>query len=246
MFNGSGKRNEGKWGWASYDIDEYYGDNRKGNEDNIIEKNDWTTDNEQAEKDAENDAENLKIIYTRISDKGRGSKVDQYVDNGDGGHSHAHWNNEEDFKNGDDPTWERAESNDRKNPSDSNIKNDSGCYLTTACMHHYKYNFDDKCSELEVLRWFRDNYCTKEEVEHYYKVAPKIVSHINSRNNSDEFYEYIYNALILRSIMAIGNNDFDLAHKIYTKHVQALESALHIYGEDDKEMQSDEEAEFSK
>lgn len=220
------------------------GKNDKNNEKRGGNNRDWgyasyVLDDEEA-------GEEPKLIYTSIEKSG---KVNQYGDNGDGKHSHAEWNSKEDFDAGEAPDWERRDSGTKNNPDDNEINDmakDGSCYLTTACMHHYKYNFDDKCSELEVLRWFRDNYCTKEEVEHYYKVAPKIVSHINSRNNSDEFYEYIYNALILRSIMAIGNNDFDLAHKIYTKHVQALESALHIYGEDDKEMQSDEEAEFSK
>lgn len=50
-----------------------------------------------------------------------------------------------------------------------------GCYLTSACMKHFQKNFDDNCYELTVLRWFRDNFVSKEDIEHYYNVAPIIV-----------------------------------------------------------------------
>ena len=49
------------------------------------------------------------------------------------------------------------------------------CYLTTACMKHFNVEFDDNCYELQVLRWFRDNFVSIEDVNHYYKTAPAIV-----------------------------------------------------------------------
>ena len=39
---------------------------------------------------------------------------------------------------------------------------DVGCYLTTACMRHYNENFNDNCEELSILRWFRDNFVSKD------------------------------------------------------------------------------------
>lgn len=42
---------------------------------------------------------------------------------------------------------------------------DIKCYLTTACMRHFKENFDDNCYELQVLRWFRDNFISERNKE---------------------------------------------------------------------------------
>ena len=65
-----------------------------------------------------------------------------------------------------------------KTPNEKRTETDIKCYLTTACMMHYLDNFDDNCYELRVLRWFRDNYVSKEDIETYYKVAPIIVEGI--------------------------------------------------------------------
>ena len=56
---------------------------------------------------------------------------------------------------------------------------DTKCYLTSACMKYFQEKFDDNCYELTVLRWFRDNFVPKEDIEHYYEVAPIIVEAIN-------------------------------------------------------------------
>jgi len=57
----------------------------------------------------------------------------------------------------------------------SKSSTDTSCYLTTACMKHFLDDFDDNCYELTVFRWFRDNFVSKEDIEHYYNIAPKIV-----------------------------------------------------------------------
>ena len=213
------KRN--RWGYGSYDVGE---DNYDINE----EKTDWSKENEENDL-ADGDDSNLRLIYTRITTKGDKSRVDQFADNGDGGHSHYQWKSEEDFHAGNKPDWGREESNDRGNPKPGEIDDESGgCYLTTACMHHHKYNFDDNCAELQVLRWFRDNYCSKEDIDHYYEVAPKIVKFIDSRTNKEDFYEHIYNAVILESIMAIGSEKYDTAYQIYKSNVEALETVSGI------------------
>ena len=46
-------------------------------------------------------------------------------------------------------------------------------------MKYFQENFDDNCYELTVLRWFRDNFVSKEDKEHYYEIAPIIVETIN-------------------------------------------------------------------
>lgn len=56
---------------------------------------------------------------------------------------------------------------------------DVKCYLTSACMKYLQGNFDDNCYELAVLRWFRDIFVSKEDIEHYYEVVPIIVETIN-------------------------------------------------------------------
>lgn len=38
------------------------------------------------------------------------------------------------------------------------------CYLTTACIKHFKENFDDNCFELAILRWFRDNFVSQDDI----------------------------------------------------------------------------------
>ena len=44
---------------------------------------------------------------------------------------------------------------------------DVKCYLTSACMKYFQEKFDDNCYELTVLRWFRDNFVSKEDIQHY-------------------------------------------------------------------------------
>ena len=65
---------------------------------------------------------------------------------------------------------------------------DVSFFLTTDCMRHFGKLFEDDCYELRVLRWFRDNYVEKEDIEKYYKVAPIIVEAINADEHSDIIY----------------------------------------------------------
>ena len=56
--------------------------------------------------DDENDD---KLGYTSYEKSGR---VNKYVDNGDGGHSHATWKDKDDYNKGEEPDWERTDSGD--------------------------------------------------------------------------------------------------------------------------------------
>ena len=82
--------------------------------------------------------------------------------------------------------WTRTDNN--RDDNTSNSSKGSGCYLTTACMKHYLNNFDDNCYELSVLRWFRDNFVSNEDIEHYYNTAPYIVEGIEKEDNKDIVY----------------------------------------------------------
>ena len=171
------------------------------------------------------DVDNLddeKLIYTSYEKNG---EVKQYHDNGDGGHGHTEWNNKEDHDLGKDSDYTRDESDKSENPSVEDIQgpNGSGCYLTTACMEHYQYNFNDKCEELEILRWFRDNFVSNEDIIHYYETAPRIVAILNSLQNSQKIYEYIYSRIINACVIAIKDGKYDFAYKRYSNSILALE-----------------------
>lgn len=90
--------------------------------------------------------------------------------------------------------WSRTD-NDRDNGTQDKSSG-SGCYLTTACMKYFQDKFDDNCYELTVLRWFRDNFVSKEDIEHYYEIAPIIVEDINKEEKSDVIYNYIYDNIV--------------------------------------------------
>lgn len=42
-------------------------------------------------------------------------------------------------------------------------------------MKMYADSFDDNCYELTTLRWFRDTYVSKDDIDKYYNIAPRIV-----------------------------------------------------------------------
>ena len=90
--------------------------------------------------------------------------------------------------------YDKKTVNIKKHNEDGSEKSstDIGCFLTTACMRHNNETFDDNCHELRVLRWFRDNFVPKEDIEHYYKTAPYIVEGISREEKQDLIYDYIY------------------------------------------------------
>lgn len=101
------------------------------------------------------------------------------------------------------------------------------CYLTSACINYYQDCFNDNCYELNVLRWFRDNFVSKEDVEYYYAVAPTIVEKIDGLSEKkNKIYEYIYNSIIKYCIEAINKKDFDKAYQRYKTSVLVLYEEL--------------------
>ncbi len=100
---------------------------------------------------------------------------------------------------------------------------DCSCYLTTACMRHKLEQFDDNCEELMVLRWFRDNYVSKEDIAHYYKTAPLVVEAINEKENNDELYNYIYDNVVMVCVNAIKTGDYEFAYNRYKSSVLVSE-----------------------
>ena len=98
-----------------------------------------------------------------------------------------------------------------------------GCYLTTACMKHYADTFSDNCYELNVLRWFRDNFVSEDDTKHYYNTAPYIVEGIERENNKDIIYDYIYDNVVDYCVTAIENGDYQEAYKRYKDSIISLE-----------------------
>lgn len=102
----------------------------------------------------------------------------------------------------------------------------SGCYLTTACIKHFQESFDDNYEELTILRWFRDNFVPKEDIEHYYQVAPIIIEAIDSDPNSEIAYNYIYENVICVCVEAIKNGDYDSAYSRYKNSILTFEETF--------------------
>ncbi len=100
---------------------------------------------------------------------------------------------------------------------------DCSCYLTTACMRNKMGQFSDKCEELLILRWFRDKFVSKEDIEHYYQMAPNIVNAINELENNNEIYNLIYKNAVSVCVTFIKNGNYDFAYKIYKRSVLDLE-----------------------
>ena len=87
----------------------------------------------------------------------------------------------------------------------------------------FSRKFDDNCYELSVLRWFRDNFVTKEDIEHYYEVAPIIVEIINKEEQSGVIYDYIYNNIVNYCVKQIEQGNYDKAYHRYKNSVLVLE-----------------------
>ena len=161
--------------------------------------------------------------------------VNEYYDNGDDGHSHVYYESDDD----EEPSYIRVESNSSRNPESSDeIKGNKpeGCYLTTACMQNQAENFDDKCYQLETLRWFRDKYVSKEDKAHYYKVAPTIVAEVDKHPMKNVFYSYIYTHLVDRCVHLIENKEYNLAYDVYKSSVQNFEKRF-IHNENKNELE---------
>lgn len=160
------------------------------------------------------------LTYTSYEKSG---SVNRYSDNGDGGHSHEHWDSKDNYNSGKDSDWSRSESNSHSNPSTGDVQSNGGCYLTTACMKYFQDKFDDNCYELKVLRWFRDNFVSKEDIKHYYETAPVIVSAINMEEKSDLVYNYIYDNVVDYCVRQIENGNYEEAYNRYKNSILVLE-----------------------
>lgn len=157
-----------------------------------------------------------ELRVTPFSD-GSGYKYDYYDRSpyGNAPHNSTH------VKSDLNENWTRTD-NDRDNGTQDKSSG-SGCYLTTACMSYMLDNFNDNCDELMTLRWFRDNFVSKEDIKHYYDIAPLIVDKINSIPNNSNIYTWIYEYVVKPCVTAIKQKNYEFAYSRYKNSVLALE-----------------------
>ena len=88
----------------------------------------------------------------------------------------------------------------------------------------------DDCTELEVLRRFRDEYLlTRSDGEYlvglYYRTAPAIVAAIHRREDEEEIWETVYGVISL-CVAAIQAGQNEKAFNIYCTMVKKLETCF--------------------
>ena len=90
-------------------------------------------------------------------------------------------------------------------------------------MKRMKENFDDNCEELTILRWFRNNFVSEEDIQHYYEIAPIIIENLEYIENNKVIYEYIYKNIICACINDIKQGNYPLAYARYKSSILILE-----------------------
>ena len=112
------------------------------------------------------------------------------------------------------------------------LPSDNGnCYLSTACTA--AKGLPDDCIELTTLRWFRDFYVMtteqgRTEINHYYAVAPKIVSAIERNGNAKNQFATIYEELIVPCVKLIQDGRYEEAYERYKNYSFMLEDTYGI------------------
>lgn len=65
---------------------------------------------------------------------------------------------------------------------------------------HEAAGLPDNCTELEAMRYFRDDYLAKSDewermIEEYYEIAPHIIERIKRDENSDDIFSGIFSEI---------------------------------------------------
>ena len=169
-----------------------------------------------ADRDKYGNYVNDEGVTIKITTDKRGNDhVSFYGGEVDKPHDAAHVN-----VNYDKGTWDSTTHGPDKSDTSSGS---GGCYLTSACMKYFQENFNDNCYELTLLRWFRDNFVSKEDIKHYYEIAPIIVETINKQEQSGIIYDYIYDHVVNYCVQQIERGNYDKAYSRYKNSVLTLE-----------------------
>lgn len=112
--------------------------------------------------------------------------------------------------------------------SGSSGSGSSGCYLTTAATEHQLLG--DDCRELVQLRALRDQYMLQsqhgiDQIKEYYRQAPALVDKINSFENNDEIFNYMFHNMIQPAVALVENGQHEKAAFLYSEFSKALHKA---------------------
>lgn len=99
------------------------------------------------------------------------------------------------------------------------------CYITTAVCE--SFGKPDDCYELRLLREYRDTYLAalpdgEEMIHEYYDVAPSIVKHINSHDDSCGIYRSIWERYLYPCITMIEQGELSKCKDVYQDMVYTL------------------------
>ena len=108
---------------------------------------------------------------------------------------------------------------------DNGIKEDEGCFITTAVCSNF--GKPDDCYELEIFRNFRDNWLANQIdgsklIEEYYRIAPSIVQKINSLPNASKIYQSILEKYLAPCLRFIKSGDNFSCRDKYIEMVNSL------------------------
>ncbi|MBI5803085.1 hypothetical protein HY448_00135 [Candidatus Pacearchaeota archaeon] len=136
-----------------------------------------------------------------------------------GGGKHVREHNES-YRAGHEEGKRRREDSNAEHES----KDNSLCYLTTACVS--ARGLPDNCFELETLRGFRDRVLVprsdgRRAVSEYYKIAPEIVRAVDEQDNSQDIWRGLYKD-IRHSVSLVVSGDFENAFKHYQQMTMGL------------------------
>ncbi len=109
--------------------------------------------------------------------------------------------------------------------ADSGSSGSSGCFLTTACVE-YK-GLPDDCRELTAMRKCRDEWLVnqpggRDEIDEYYRIAPRIVERIKARSDANDVLETLYQEYILPCVDAVEAGETVKAYELYKQMVERM------------------------
>ena len=109
----------------------------------------------------------------------------------------------------------------------SSSSGSSGCFLTSACIE--AKGLPDDCEELTILRHYRDTYLSKQmggkdEIQEYYRIAPKIVEAINAQDDAKETWNTVYEEMVLPCVRMIQLGHLEDAFHLYKSYTLKLAS----------------------
>lgn len=110
---------------------------------------------------------------------------------------------------------------------------ESTCFITTAVMK--ALGKDDQCSELQVLRRFRDSWVEQnhpELIEEYYLIAPAIVTAIEDAAGSRVAFAWIYTEHLQPILGYIQSHRYPQACDAYKEMVRMLKHTFHTMNKD--------------